>query len=78
MDDPVQPSKQKFREIYELGFQMWAGLYSDAIDNPSLPDIYFYTFRQQPHFSPNLKLQHIQLTNNSEVCATGSTLQETS
>ncbi|KAL2758510.1 hypothetical protein ACRALDRAFT_1092362 [Sodiomyces alcalophilus JCM 7366] len=62
MDDPVRPSEQKFRKVYEFGFRTWAGLNSDVINNPSLSEICFNTFRQQPHFPPNLKLQHVQST----------------
>lgn len=78
MDDPVRPSEQKFREIYEFGFRTWAGLYSEVIDNPGLSEVCFNIFRQQPHFPPNLKLQHVRYAKNSEVCATGSILWETS
>lgn len=76
MDHPVQPTPKRFRQIYELGFQTWADLYSKAIDNPSLPESCFDPFPQHPRFPPNLKLKHVQYAKHSSVYATGSSTWE--
>jgi hypothetical protein len=37
MDDTVRISAERFREVYEAGFQTWASLYCRAKENPRFP-----------------------------------------
>ncbi|KAI5864548.1 hypothetical protein GGS23DRAFT_604176 [Durotheca rogersii] len=63
MDDPIRPSAETFRSIYEESFRLWSRLYLRAVEDSRLPASCLSienAFPHHPSFPRNLSLKHVK------------------